>query len=105
MEYKGYTGTVQFDEEAEIFHGEIINLKDVITFQSTSVEGLKREFQESINDYVEFCRDRNEEPEKPFSGKLTLRLDPELHRKVHMRSKQENKSLNNWITEVLDQVT
>ena len=50
MEYKGYIGTVQFDEEAEIFHGEVINLRDVITFQADSVEGLKKEFQASIED-------------------------------------------------------
>jgi len=42
MEYKGYIGTVQFDEDAEIFHGEVINLRDVITFQPDWVEGLKR---------------------------------------------------------------
>ena len=105
MEYKGYVGTVQFDEDAEIFHGEVINLRDVITFQADSVEGLKKEFQESVEDYLEFCRERGEEPEKPFSGKLTLRLQPELHRKIYIKSKQENKSLNNWITETLEKVS
>lgn len=102
MEYKGYIGIVQFDEEAEIFHGEVMNLKDVITFQSDSVEGLKREFRESVDDYLEFCSERNEEPEKPFSGKLTLRLNPELHRRIYVRSRKEKKSLNNWITDALD---
>ena len=63
MEYKGYFGAIEFDEEAEIFHGEVINLKDVITFQSDSVEGLKREFHESVDDYLEFCRERDEEPD------------------------------------------
>lgn len=105
MEYKGYIGTVQFDEEAETFHGEVINLKDVITFQSNSVEGLKREFHESVEDYLEFCRKRGEEPEKPFSGKLTLRLNPELHRRLFIRSKKDKKSLNNWIAETLEQVS
>ena len=102
MEYKGYIGTVQFDEDAEIFHGEVINLKDVITFQADSVEGLKREFHESVDDYLDFCAERNEAPEKPFSGKLTLRLQPELHRRLHIRAKRDQKSLNNWITEALD---
>lgn len=101
MEYKGYIGRVQFDEEAEIFHGEVLNLRDVITFQADSVEGLKKEFHESIEDYLEFCKSRGEEPEKPFSGKLTLRLEPDLHRKIYIRSRRENKSLNNWITETL----
>ncbi len=104
MEYKGYIGIVQFDEEAEIFHGDVLNLKDVITFQSDSVEGLKREFHESVDDYLEFCRKRNEEPEKPFSGKLTLRLNPELHRRLYIRSRKEKKSLNHWIHDALDSV-
>jgi len=105
MEYKGYVGTVQFDEDAEIFHGEVINLRDVITFQADTVEGLKKEFHESIDDYLDFCKERGEKPEKPFSGKLTLRLEPELHRKIYIQSKKENKSLNNWITETLQKVS
>ncbi|MFT5836587.1 MAG: putative HicB family RNase H-like nuclease [Candidatus Azotimanducaceae bacterium] len=105
MEYKGYIGAVQFDEEAEIFHGEVINLRDVITFQADSVEGLKKEFHDSIEDYLDFCKERGEAPEKPFSGKLTLRLQPDLHRKIYIKSRKENKSLNNWITESLEKVS
>lgn len=101
MEYKGYAGTVQFDDEAEIFHGEVINMREVVTFQADTVEGLKREFQLSVDDYLDFCKERGEEPDKPFSGKLTLRLDPELHRQVYIQSKRDNKSLNNWIIEAL----
>ena len=104
MEYKGYVATVEFDEEAEIFHGEVVDLKDVITFQSDSVDGLKKEFQGSIDDYLDFCREREEETEKPFSGKLTLRLNPELHRKIYIRSRKEKKSLNHWITDALDKI-
>lgn len=105
MEYKGYIGTLEFDEEAEIFHGEVIHLKDVITFQSDSVQGLKKEFIESVEDYLKFCEERGETPEKPFSGKLTLRLDPALHRRIYIRSKKEKKSLNHWIAEALNRVS
>ena len=105
MNYKGYIGTVQFDDAAEIFHGEVINMRDVITFQGDTVEGLKKEFQLSIDDYLEFCGERGEEPDKPFSGKLTLRLDPELHRSIYIRSKKDNKSLNNWIIDALGKET
>jgi predicted HicB family RNase H-like nuclease len=101
MEYKSYIGTVTFDEDAELFHGEVINLNDVITFQSDTVEGLKREFQASVDDYLEFCEERGERPDKPFSGKLTLRIDPDLHRELYIKSRKENKSLNSWIVEKL----
>jgi predicted HicB family RNase H-like nuclease len=66
---------------------------------------LKKEFHDSIEDYLDFCKERGEAPEKPFSGKLTLRLQPDLHRKIYIKSRKENKSLNNWITESLEKVS
>ncbi|MBX3001233.1 MAG: type II toxin-antitoxin system HicB family antitoxin [Caldilineaceae bacterium] len=102
MEYKGYIGIVEFDDDAGIFHGEVINLRDVITFQGESVQELRQAFQESVDDYLAFCEERNEEPEKPFSGTFTLRIPPELHRDIALRAKLANKSLNSWVTEVLE---
>lgn len=68
MKYKDYEATVKFDEETEVLYGEVINTRDVITFQGSSVEELKKAFEDSVEDYLEFCRTRNEEPDKPFSG-------------------------------------
>ena len=101
LEYKGYIGKVEFDDEAEIFHGEVINLKDVITFQGRSVSELQKAFKDSINDYLEFCAERDESPEKPLSGNFTLRVDPELHRKIYLQARMSNKSLNSWVAEIL----
>ena len=69
MEYKGYLGQVEFDDEAGTFHGEVINTRDVITFQGKSVAELKKAFQDSVDDYLAFCAARGEEPDKPSSGK------------------------------------
>lgn len=102
LRYKGYTGHAEFDDEAGIFHGEVLDLKDVITFQGKSVTELERAFRESIEDYLEFCRERGEEPDKPFSGRLMLRLPPSLHRQVYIRAQQEGKSLNQWIADRLE---
>ena len=101
LTYKGYTGQVELDDEAGLFHGEVLDLKDVITFQGKSVEELERAFQESVDDYLAFCQERGEEPDKPFSGRLMLRLPPALHRTVYVRAQREGKSLNQWITEKL----
>lgn len=65
MDYKGYEAIVNYDEEAKIFSGEVINTKDVITFQGESVSELEKAFQDSVDDYLEFCESRNEESEKP----------------------------------------
>lgn len=65
---------------------------------------LKKAFKESIDDYLEFCRERGEEPDKPFSGKFVVRMSPELHHKAYIKALESGKSLNVWINETLDQV-
>ena len=81
-----------------------MDLRDVITFQGKSVDELEQAFRDSIDDYMEFCERRNEEPDKPFSGRLMLRLPTEIHRKLYVRSKNEGKSLNEYISEKLSRV-
>ncbi len=104
MEYKGYIGKVEIDDELGILYGEVINVRDVITFEGTSVEEVQQAFHESVDDYLEFCTERGESPEKPFSGKFVLRLPEELHRQAYIQAKLKNKSLNSWVTEVLQSV-
>jgi predicted HicB family RNase H-like nuclease len=101
MEYKGYIGKVEIDDEAGILHGEVINIRDGITFEGTSVAEMHQAFRESVDDYLEFCAQRGESPEKPFSGKFVVRLPADLHRKAFVQAKLADKSLNGWITDVL----
>ncbi len=72
MEYKGYIGRVALDDEAGLFHGEVINSRDVITFQGTSAEEVKREFQASIDVYLDFCAEQGKDPDRPDAGHLVL---------------------------------
>ncbi len=81
MEYKGYLGDVQFDDQAGIFHGEIVNLRDVVTFQGKTVNELRRAFRES--------------------GKFVVRVSPELHRRISLAARKSGKSLNAWVAERL----
>lgn len=101
MEYKGYIGKVEIDEEARLLHGEVINVRDVITFQGESVDEIQQAFRDSIDDYLDFCAQRGEAPEKPFSGKFVVRLPAELHRKAYVQAKLTDKSLNGWVTDVI----
>ena len=101
MEYKGYFAKVEFDDETDIFHGEVINLRDVVTFQGKSVDELHKAFKDSIDDYLEFCDERGEEPEKPYSGKFMVRVAPELHKTIAIRARQDGKSLNSWVHDTL----
>ena len=104
MEYKGYTAKVDFDDEVEIFHGEVIGIKDVVTFQGKTAKELKKAFKESVDDYLEFCKERGEAPDKPFTGKFVVRLSPELHRKIYLSARLSNESLNAWLNEKLSRV-
>jgi predicted HicB family RNase H-like nuclease len=101
LDYKGYRGRVEFDSEAKIFHGEVVGTRDVITFQGTSVQELEVAFHDSVDDYLEFCAQRGEEPDKPFTGRLMVRLPPDLHRELYVEAQEEGKSLNQLITERL----
>lgn len=101
MIHKGYVGRVEFDDENEIFSGEVINTADVITFQGTTVTELKKAFVDSVEDYLEFCAERGEAPEKPFSGKLNLRLNPDLHKEAYLAARNSGISLNSWINNAI----
>ncbi len=99
LEYKGYLGHVEFDEEAEFFHGEVVNTDDIITFQGTSVAELKQALRDSVEVYLDFCASRGEEPDPPYSGSLVVTVPPEIQKQINWAAKQENKNLNTWILE------
>ena len=105
LKYKDYIGYVEFDEEDEIFHGEVINTRDVITFQGNTVKSLKKAFRDSVDDYLAFCKERGEEPERPFSGKFNVRLDPALHREAVIAAKYAGISLNSWVAGAIEHET
>jgi predicted HicB family RNase H-like nuclease len=101
MKYKGYLGTVEYDDKARIFHGDVINTKDVITFQGTTVSEIEQAFKESINDYLAWCKEDGVEPEKPYSGKFNVRLSPELHQQIAILAKKRRVSLNSFVEKAL----
>jgi predicted HicB family RNase H-like nuclease len=70
MRYRGYEAVARFDGDAGIFHGEVINIRDMITFQGASVEDMKKAFEESVEDYIAFCGDRGEHPDRPLSRNM-----------------------------------
>lgn len=105
MEYKGYVGTAIFDDAADLFHGEVINLRDVITFQGRSVDELRQAFRDSVDDYLAFCAGRGEAPEKPLSGRFNLRISPELHARAAARARSEGLSLNAFVERALERAT
>lgn len=101
MQHKGYAGKVEFDADAGILHGEVLGIRDVVTFQGTSVAEVQKAFRESVEDYLAFCKQRGESPDKPSSGRFLVRIDSELHRKASVLAEMEGRSLNSVVSEAL----
>jgi predicted HicB family RNase H-like nuclease len=101
MEYKGYIGMVEYDDKARLFHGNVINTRDVITFQGKTVNEIEKAFKESIDDYISWCEKDGVAPEKPYSGKFNLRLSPDLHREIAMAAKKLKISINSFVERAL----
>ncbi|MGB6043679.1 MAG: type II toxin-antitoxin system HicB family antitoxin [Pirellulales bacterium] len=101
MEYNGYHGVVQFDESAETFHGRVVGIRDVITFEGRAVDELRKAFEDSVDDYLEFCQKLDRPPNKPYSGKLILRMPEELHRELDVVCSTMGSSMNQFVVQAL----
>jgi predicted HicB family RNase H-like nuclease len=100
LEYKGYLGTVEPEDGS--FFGRVIGLRDVITFEGDTYAEVEQAFRDSIDDYLAFCAERGEPPDRSFSGRVPLRLPPEPHRRTATRAEAEGLSLNQWITKRIE---
>lgn len=103
LQHRDYIANVDFDPEIDLFHGRIVNIRDVITFYGSSIEELKQEFAASLQVYLDVCREKGIEPAKPFSGRFNLRLTPESHAKATAAALASGKSLNAFIAETVEE--
>jgi predicted HicB family RNase H-like nuclease len=104
MQYKGYYGSVHFDDEDLIFYGKIQFIRALVSYEATHAKELKKVFEESVDDYLTTCYRQQIEPEVPFKGSLNIRLGPELHRRVAVVAEQNHLSINKFIMETLARV-
>ncbi|MCH8812274.1 MAG: type II toxin-antitoxin system HicB family antitoxin [Gemmatimonadetes bacterium] len=102
VEQRGYTGTFEYDPELEPLAGHAIDLQDEIYFEGESVTELKSSMHRAVDHYLEVCDERGDTPDKPFSGQLRLRMDPQLHRSLAIAASTAGKNLNTWIVEALE---
>jgi predicted HicB family RNase H-like nuclease len=102
MQYREYTATIQYDDDDGLFYGDVMDLRDTITFSGSSAEELKHAFRQAVDDYIEFCAGRGEVPDKPFSGRFVLRLDPSLHRRASIAAGALQVSLNSFIARAVE---
>ena len=103
MTYKGYAARIEFDAQDRIFFGRLAGIRDIVTFHGETVDELEAAFKEAVDHYFETCASLGDDPNKPYSGKLTLRIPPSVHAAIAMAAETSGKSLNKWATDVLDQ--
>ena len=102
MTHRGYTARIEYDERDNIFVGRILGIRAIISFHGETVSELRTEFESAIDDYLAECAEKGIKPEKPASGKLLLRVSPEVHGRAMVVAKASGKSLNQWVSEVLE---
>ena len=102
LTYKDYTAVINYDADEESFHGRVLHINDVVNFYGKSVAELRREMKNSVDEYLKICEEEGVDPNKPYSGKFILRIDPELHKRIDMASRTIGVSMNTFIVDVLE---
>ena len=107
MEYKGYIAEIEYDDSVDLLHGRVVNAGPypIATFEASDVEGLKREFRISIEEYLTVCAENDIQPQQPFPWRLNLSLDADLHARIAAMAAQSGMSINAWIKEALERET
>ncbi len=102
MEVNGYKAKIEYDPELDQFRGEILGLNGSADFYGKSPASLRKEFKNSLQVFLEVCKEKGIKPSKEFSGKFNLRIPPRLHSEIAARATAEDKSINQWVSEALD---
>jgi predicted HicB family RNase H-like nuclease len=102
MRYKEYVAAIEYDDSADSFHGTVLGMRDVIDFYGSNLAELREEFKNSVEDYLAWCAEEGQEPEKTFTGKLTVRPPPDAHRRWTVAAASSGLSLNSWLVSVAD---
>jgi predicted HicB family RNase H-like nuclease len=105
MTYKGYAARIEYSDEDGCFIGHIAGIKDIIGFHAESVKELRAAFEEAVDDYLATCEKSGRAPQKPYSGRLMLRVPPEVHARAAMMAEAHGMSLNQWASEVLSRAS
>jgi predicted HicB family RNase H-like nuclease len=102
MSYRGYTGSVEFSANDRIFHGRLDGIRDIITFEGTTVDELETSFREAVDEYLEWCEEDGVEPQRPYSGRFVLRLSPQMHGDISIASRVAGESMNSWVVGAIE---
>lgn len=101
LTYNGYSARIEFDAEDRILFGRLAGIADGVSFHADTVAELEAAFHEAVDDYIETCAKVGKTPERPYSGKVMLRIDPTLHARIARAAQLAGKSINQFGEEAL----
>jgi len=101
LEYKGYIGTVEYSANDNVLFGKVIGINSLISYEGDSIQSLKKDFEEAVDDYLDTCREKNIEPEKTYKGSFNIRVSPDLHKHLALYAIRNNQSLNTTVEKAL----
>lgn len=101
MMYKNYAAKIEYSDQDQCFIGHIAGIKDIVGFHGESVSELRTAFEEAVDDYLETCAKLSRPPQKPYSGKMMLRVPPDIHEAVAIEAEITGKSINQWAVDTL----
>lgn len=101
MEYKDYFGTVEYSAEDNILYGKVIGINGLISYEGDSIQTLKADFEEAVDDYLEMCKEQGVQPQKTYRGSFNVRISPSLHKTLAMFAASHNKTLNATVEEAI----
>lgn len=104
LSYKNYNGTVEYSQEDECLYGKVVGIKSLISYEGSSVQELKTEFENAIDEYLADCAERGVTPEVAYKGSFNVRINPELHRRIALYAIQNGKSLNSAVEEAIEKM-
>ena len=102
MTYRGYSARVEYDAQDKLFVGHLAGIRDIIGFHGKSVTQLEKAFREAVDDYLATCEKLDQKPDKPYSGRLLVRVAPELHARASSAAHRKGVSLNQWVARALE---
>jgi predicted HicB family RNase H-like nuclease len=104
LHYRGYVGSIEFSEEDAVFHGKVVGIKSLVSFEGDSVNTITEDFHDAVDEYLEYCEEKGIEPERPFKGSFNVRVGSELHRQAALEASERGVSLNALVEDALRQV-
>lgn len=102
LKYKEYYADVHFSAEDDVFYGQIVGINDLVNFESDSVKGLKKNFKEAVEDYLELCKKLNKDPDKTYKGSFNVRIPSNLHREAALIASIKKVTLNDFVRHAID---